>query len=183
MKTILWLFVAGLVLGAITSFTNPELMTEITKSFAEQFGENPALDYDLAQSIFIRNLTVSLMAWLGGILIGLAPVFIVFVNGLILGYVVGYILFTQPDILQNLVFLAVGLIPHGIFELPAFFLAAVLGMKLGFDWLAQSAKGARLVVLKNAFIYTSKAFLWVVGALIIAAFIEVFVSGQLVNNL
>ena len=182
-KLIIALFVISGVLGIVASFQYPDLMDRISQAFVEEFGENPPLDMNLAIQIFIQNVTASLIAWLGGLLVGLTPILVVLVNGFILGYVVTFIVYSSQTYWDGLLLVTAGLIPHAIFELPAFLLAAILGMKLGWDWMSDNARGARLVVLKHSFLNTSKYFLYVIGGLVIAAIVEVFVSGKLVSNL
>ena len=181
-KIVLWLFATGIIAGAATAFFYPELMEEIVASFDERFGEMPALDYNLAKEIFIQNLTVSIVAWLGALFLGLTPLFVVTVNGFILGYVVAYYLIYFGFTIQNSLFLAATLVPHGILELPAFLVAAVLGLRLGWGWLGIDAQGNRWGTFKLTIKETTMYFSFVVLALIAAAFIEVFISGQIVSN-
>ncbi len=179
---VLALFAGGFVFGIITAVQYPELMARIVESFGERFGDEPALDINLAKEIFLQNLTATGVAWVGGLLFGLVPIIAVALNGFILGYVATFIAISTSDVLTNLAFLAAGLIPHAIFELPAFLLAGVSGLVLGLDWLSADAQGQRGAVFKYSLITTIKYFVVVILALIVAAIIEVFVSGQLVNN-
>jgi stage II sporulation protein M len=182
-KSVLWLFLASMVAGGVAAFYYPQLMEQIAGAFADRFGESPALDINLAKEIFIQNVTASLIAWLGGIILGIAPFLMVAVNGFILGYVILYLASVSERVGESIVFLLAGLLPHAIFELPAFFLAAVLGLSLGLDWLRPEAKGQRLQTLRNVFIGSFKYMGLVIVLLVIAALIEVFVSGKLVGNL
>ncbi len=183
-RGVLILFVVGIILGATTAIYYPELMQEIIDEFSQRFGENPQLDSNLAVQIFLQNLGVATMAWIGGLLtVALAPAFIVLANGFIMGYVVSYVIANSADALFSIYFLTVGLVPHGILEIPAFLAAAVLGSRLGLEWLSKNSKGARLVILKQSFGYTFKMFFYVVVALALAAVIEVFISGKLVDKL
>jgi stage II sporulation protein M len=181
-RIIVWLFAIGAVIGAVTAVAYPDLMARIVEGFAERFGESPELDENLALQIFIQNITVSIVAWLGGIALGLIPVAVVLVNGFILGYVIGFVGSNSVDAFGSLIFLAAGLVPHAIFELPAFLIACVLGLKIGWAWLAPTAKGNRMQVLENAFLPSFKYMGLVTLALAIAAIIEVFISGKLVGN-
>lgn len=181
-KLVLWLFLASMIAGGAAAFYYPDLMEQITDAFADRFGEDPALDFNLAKDIFLQNLMASAIAWLGGIILGIAPFLMVAVNGFILGYVILYVANASDRLWESTAFLIAGLVPHAILELPAFFLAAVLGLSLGLDWLGQKARGQRFQTLKKTFLGSIKYFVLVIVLLAIAAFIEVFVSGQLVNN-
>jgi stage II sporulation protein M len=182
-KLVLWLFLGSIIAGGAAAFYYPDLMQQIVAAFADRFGEAPALDYNLAQEIFLQNLMASAIAWLGGLILGILPFFMVLVNGFVLGYVILYVANVSERFGESIVLLVAGLIPHAIFELPAFLLAAVLGLSLGLDWLGQEARGQRLQTLKTTFLGSIKYFVLVVVLLAVAALIEVFVSGQLVNNL
>jgi stage II sporulation protein M len=182
-KLVLWLFLGSIIAGGAAAFYYPDLMEQIAAAFADRFGEEPALDFNLAKDIFLQNLTASAIAWLGGIILGILPFLMVTVNGFILGYVILYVANASERFGESIVFLLTGLIPHAIFELPAFLLAAVLGLSLGLDWLGQEARGQRLLTLKRTFLGSVKYFALVVVLLAAAALIEVFISGQLVNNL
>jgi len=180
--TVLNLFAIGMTLGAIAVFLYPELMAGILEGYAANFGPDPALDWHLAWGIFRQNLTVSLMAWLGGIALGLVPGFIVLANGFILAYVCGYILARVTGLGEGLVLLLVGVLPHGIIEIPAFLAAAVLGLRLGLDWLEKDAQGHRLATLWMTAKSTARSFMLIILALAAAAVIEVFVSGKIVDK-
>lgn len=182
-KLVLWLFCVSAIAGGVTAFYYPELMEMIAAAFADRFGEAPALDFNLAKDIFLQNVTASAIAWLTGIIVGIAPVIMVAANGFILGYVILYVVNVSERFGESMLFLIAGLLPHAIFELPAFFLAAVLGLSLGLNWLGQEARGQRLKTLWQTFTGSIKYFAFVVLLLAIAAIVEVFISGQFVNNL
>jgi stage II sporulation protein M len=181
-KLVLGLFSVSIIAGAVLAFYYPDLMQHIFDAFAERFGDSPALDTNLAKEIFIQNLTASLIAWLGGLILGIAPFLMVALNGLILGYVVCFVAMSSERVWEGIVFLLLGLLPHGILEIPAFLTAAVLGLSLGLNWLSSESSGQRLEVLKVSFIGSIKYFSLVVVFLAAAALIEVFVSGKLVGN-
>lgn len=182
-KLVVWLFVIGMVAGGAAAFVYPELMEQIAQSFSDRFQDTPNLDANLAQAIFLNNLMVSATAWIGGlILVGLAPILIVFINGFIIGYVILFYLISFGFNLDSLLFLAFSLVPHGIFEIPAFLTAAVLGLRLGWGWLAPDARGQRWPVFKQSVKETVKWFAVLTIILIIAAWVEVFISGKIVTN-
>ena len=62
-------------------------------------------------------------------LLGIPSLFGLFFNGALLGSLLVTLgLENQPVF----VFIALGILPHGVFELPAFFISAAFGLKLGF---------------------------------------------------
>ncbi len=177
-----WFLLAAFV-GGIVFFIKPEILQTILGSFAERFGDDPALDFNLVIQIFIQNLTASAIALFGGLILGLGPFFVVVVNGFLLGFVIMSIFALGANLLSSLIIILGGLTLHGIFEIPAFLFSAVLGLRLGIEWMTKSAEGNRAQVFKQNLIRTLKYIPFIALALIIAAIIEVFVSGKIVDNL
>lgn len=76
--------------------------------------------------IFVNNLQASLLMVLGGLTLGLLTAFALFANGVVVGYV------ATPAVAETGLFgTLLLLVPHGIFELPAVFIAAAIGF-----WIA-----------------------------------------------
>ncbi len=71
--------------------------------------------------IFLNNAFTCFLDIILGPLLGIFPLFSVILNGGLIGW------FAQEEGL--IVFLAI--VPHGIFEIPAFLLSAAIGLKLG----------------------------------------------------
>jgi stage II sporulation protein M len=180
-RVFIW-FLVSFIIGGIIFYYDQSFLAQITKVFADKFGSQPSLNFNFALSIFSQNLTVSIIAVLGGLILGIAPFAIVAANGIILGYIITSIIsLSNQSRLDTASFILGGLVPHGIFELPAFFLAAALGLKLGTNWLRRSAAGNRLKVLKQDFISALVYFPSIALLLFVAALIEVFVSGNFVK--
>ncbi len=81
--------------------------------------------------VFFQNSLSSFLNIIFGLLIGIFPLFNIFFNGGFVGW------YTQGQ--NPTVFLAI--VPHGIFELPAFLLSAAIGLRLGREVLKR--KGER----------------------------------------
>jgi len=81
--------------------------------------------------LFLNNSFTCFLDIILGPLIGIFPMFSVFINGGLLGW------FAQEE--GPVIFLAI--VPHGIFELPAFLLSAAIGLRLGREVL--KSKGER----------------------------------------
>ncbi len=78
--------------------------------------------------IFERNLTATITTMYMGIAAGIFPLFTMAINGMVLGFMFG----TLADRGENVAALIVkGILPHGILELPALFLASGFGLLLG----------------------------------------------------
>ena len=97
-----------------------------------------------------------------------------FSNGLILG-VVSYSIVAD----YSLPFLLVGIVPHGVLELPAAIVGAGIGLMLGDKVMGNVFRGEKNEIRKE----TKKAILFIIKFLVpiilIAAFIEIFVTSRL----
>ena len=177
-----WLLLIGMVAGAVAYFTFPEMLNSILEIFEDKFKDVPDMSGALALDIFRNNLIASSIALFGGIVFGLTPFFAIFFNGYIIGFILLTVLFLpNSNFLENLVFLSLALIPHGVFELPAFILATGFGFSLGLSWASDSAKNIRLEVFRKSFANAFKIYPLIVILLLIAAFIEVFITGRLIG--
>ncbi len=175
-------FVIFLVFGAVGAFvgtSNPSFMDEIGTALEEELGESPT-DNILAKNIFAQNLTVAAIALGGGIILGLAPFFMLAVNGFILGYVLAAVSATiEASYFVKVITIFLAIAPHGLFELPAFFLAGGLGLQLGLRYLSKKNRGQRTAVFKQDFKTALYAAPVIFVLLVIAAVVEVFVTGKL----
>ncbi len=177
----LLVFGAGFVIGALAGIGTPTLLDNISDAFMQEFGANPGHTVSLAQDIFIRNLTASAIALIGGIIFGIAPFFVLLINGFLLGYVMFAVTaHTSPNHWENFFTVLIGILPHGIIELPAIIIAAGLGLQLGLRWFTDS-RGHKLKAFKSSLISAIYVAPIVIAMLAIAALIEVFVTGRLLS--
>lgn len=124
---------------------------------------------ELVGFIFFNNLQSSFMGLILGILFGLFSVFALIINGYLLGFVAGF------SVKANGFFVLWKLLPHGVFELPALFIALGLGLRLGTFVFRDDN-----ISFKDNIIESLRVFLLIVlPLLIIAAVIEgslIFIS-------
>jgi stage II sporulation protein M len=120
--------------------------------------------------IFLKNLLSSAMAMLLGLGLGLVPLLVVTSNGFLLG-IVGYEAVQKAGI----TFLAAGILPHGIIELPCVLVSIAMGFRLGY-LLALTL--AREKTDLSGEIRTAIHFLghWIAPLLLLAAAIETFIT-------
>jgi len=116
--------------------------------------------------IYLHNLRATILSLFGGILLGLFPLFAL----LGLGTDIGAILYLSASYKMMSLF-ALGILPHGIFELPAVIIASAWGLKLGFGWIKKPKEG-RMAFLKSTIREGLYIFLLVSVLLLIAAIIE-----------
>lgn len=119
--------------------------------------------FDLIRFIFLNNLQSSFIGMMFGILLGIFPALILFVNGYLLGFV------SLASIQEEGILVLWRLFPHGIFELPAVFISTGLGLKFGTFIFRKNKSDS----FRKYFWNSLQAFLLVVvPLLIIAAIIE-----------
>lgn len=124
--------------------------------------------------ILLNNAVKTFFVVVLGFLFGIAPIYFLYINGIVIGIVISY--------LQQKVGLApvvVGLLPHGIFEVPALLLASAIGLWLGWNFILR-------IIHKEPFWPKYKAGLllyaqFVLPLLLIAAFIEAYITPYLIN--
>lgn len=151
----------GFLLYELSPEISKNLIMRLREKYApliEKIREFPA---EAALLIFLNNLFVSIIAIFGGFILILPPI-IVFSNGLLLGLIISYSLETSKPIFL--------LLPHGIFELPAFFLASTLGLKI--STILFEKKKKRKAQLKKFFEALPSMLLLITILLMIAAAIE-----------
>ncbi|MBU3964884.1 stage II sporulation protein M [Patescibacteria group bacterium] len=163
--------------AAYFGYTLIENSPEQAKNILEEFRKisepiKNIAPLELFLFIFLKNSVAVLIAILFGAVLGLAPFFAVFANGIILG-VFAYA-FLQKFSLP--IFLA-GILPHGVIEIPVLFFAAASGFRL---WRAAFR---RIVFNEKKFSQEfSRAmnffFNTLLPLLLIAAFIETFVTSR-----
>ena len=109
--------------------------------------------------IFLNNAFTCFLDIILGPLLGIFPLFSIILNGGLIGW------FAQEEGL--IVFLAI--VPHGMFEIPAFLLSAAIGLKLGREVLKQKEERHLKLELRKGL----RAYLiLVLLLLLIAALIE-----------
>ncbi len=163
-----WLVVGIFLLSAIFGFyAGPDLsfLDPIIKELVDKT-EN-LNGTGLITFILVNNTLNALKGIVLGIFLGIAPLFGALFNGAILGYVF------------HLVYLESGfsnfwkILPHGIFELPAIFIAFSLGIRLGVE------------LVKNYFVFYNKkgkmrVFGWSAIFIFIAGLVCVIAASLLV---
>lgn len=127
--------------------------------------------------IFVNNLVSSLQMLFLGILLGLSPLFTLLANGAILGTLSNQVIAEGISVW----FLIIGILPHGIPELAAFFICAAFGLKIGIHGLISPLPGKnRLGSIKFIWKEIISVLPLVVLLLLVAAFIEIYITQWLI---
>ncbi|MDP3993620.1 MAG: stage II sporulation protein M [bacterium] len=163
-------------IGTGTYLVRPDLLESVSqfldRVFRDIWGDKaPALDFSAVLLIFSNNLEAALLALFLGIIIGIVPLMVAALNFFILGFL--FAIFALPYSPSGALIFAAAVVPHGIIEIPALLVASAFGLRLGLDW-----KNWKVTLGQNIQIAPLLAAL-----LFLAAVIEVFVSGKLVEQL
>ena len=161
------LFFLSSFLGYFYVSVNPsageERMLEIAEEFSFIF-ELTSLELFLV--IFANNALVTLVVMFLGVFFGIIPFLFVLFNGFILG-ILSYFVLEQVGVLP----LLLGILPHGIIEIPVAMIAAAFGMLLGLNMIRREK-----ILIKEAFFFYLKVIL---PLLFVASLIESFLVPHL----
>ena len=160
-QSIVMVFFLGIVLGATFPDTFNDTLMPILKDLVRQVhGLSPT---ELMVFIFHNNFTTAVLAMLSGLLLFFMPYFHASANGVLVGFV-----------LQRVAEITGAsnwwqLIPHGLFEIPAFFIALGMGVHLGLFWWKED----KLAAVKQRLLICLKTLVLVIAPLLaIASVIE-----------
>jgi stage II sporulation protein M len=180
MLFIVVIFVLSGIGGFIYFSYQPKFIQDIFDFFQKLTAGHQEDNGALVWIIFKQNLTSTLFALVGGMLLALIPVAVVLFNGFIIGFVIHFLFRSLPTgFWVKLIVIFVTLLPHGIFEIPIVLFSAALGCRLGIRYLLPSSKGMRKQIWKEDAKLVILFIPLLIIVLVVAAFIEVFVSSKL----
>ncbi len=175
----IFLFSIGLAFGFATTTSIASLISEDIAALEEYVGILASFPLPLiAILIFLNNALTLVISFALSPILCLAPILVLVLNGWL-------ITFLSTVILQekSLGFLLVGLLPHGIFELPALILGEAAALSFGtmamLALLQREKRNLLLPSLKQNLRYLIIAF----TLLVPAAIIETFITPLLLNRL
>ncbi|WP_028595166.1 stage II sporulation protein M [Paenibacillus assamensis] len=120
--------------------------------------------------IFFNNAIKAVLVMFSGIVFGLFPLYLLVVNGMVLGYL---FFDMHREGLNVFMQFTVGILPHGILELPAIIIAAAFGIRFGvlaFQRMTRSGRSG--LTIKEWAKKTGAAAVWITIILLAAALIE-----------
>jgi stage II sporulation protein M len=170
------LYMAGFIAGIVLNQVAPEE----ARSFEDQLVDRLRAQFEgvegagrIYSKILLHNLSVCAIMSFAGIIFAVPPVFILLINGLPLGIVLA-----RSE--NPLLVFAGSILPHGVFEFPATFLAGAFGILLGIDafslirnWMQGEGEAPTRILLTDLR-KVLKSFLLVVLLLVVAAAVETF---------
>lgn len=125
------IFIVSMVIGyrweAFHTFLHSQIegIAEVAEQLSE--ADNPMLQ--MFTFIFFNNTIKSIAIIYLGFFLGILPIFFLAVNGMVLGY-----LYLQMVVVHEAATfwdIAIGILPHGIIELPVVIIACAYGLKFG----------------------------------------------------
>src|SRR5262245_30986841 len=177
LKASVTLFGIGLIIGLIIVSHFPDFADHFQSSlagFVRIFHGMPKLQ--LAAAIFLNNALKTVVAMILGCLFGVVPSFLLFANGAALGLV-----FSISAQSRGLWLSVLSIVPHGVLELPAVFFGSSIGLMLG-NHVARSIFRKTQTSLGVELVCSLRFFCTViVPLLLIAAFVEAFLTSALVS--
>ncbi|HUU08129.1 MAG TPA: stage II sporulation protein M [Dehalococcoidales bacterium] len=172
-----FLFVAGTVIGTLPFTGVIDFSTEgiaTIKQFGDILTSLPAPV--IALVIFMKNTSALLLSFALSPMLCLVPVLALTINGLLLGSLSAIV--AQQE---SLGFVLTGLLPHGVFELPALIIGEAAALSFGAAAiLAIFRRRERELLLPNLK-QNLKYLLLAIGLLIPAAIIETYVTPLLLG--
>ncbi|MEK6914940.1 MAG: stage II sporulation protein M [Nanoarchaeota archaeon] len=163
-RAYIYSIVAVFLFGSVLGFVYSGELGFLDKTLAEIFEKTKDLGFlEMVWFIFSNNIASAITSFVLGALLGIFPIFNAVFNGILLGYV-----YSKAVPIAGY-FVIWRVLPHGIFELPAIFIALGLGVHLGASFFGKE----KIKTLSKRFRLSFKAFLTVVlPLLVIAAIIE-----------
>ena len=166
--TLIAVWVSGNHEVQATIGTPSEIDQLVNTDFASYYSENPAGSFALA--VWVNNSWVAAKCIASAILLGIPIPYVLFQNAANLG-VAGGLMFDagKSDVLFGL------LIPHGLLELTAVFLAGAAGMRLGWSVVSPGNRPRGEVLAEQGRAVVAVA-VGLVGVLLVSGLIEAMVT-------
>jgi len=153
----------------VASLATPdELQSLVDRDFVDYYSSNPAGSFAL--QVWTNNAWVAAVALVGGALLCLPGVFILWQNALNVGVVGGLMAYSgRLDVFFGLI------TPHGLLELTAVFIAGGAGIRLGWQIIAPGPR-PRSVALAEEGRSTLTIALGLIVVLLVSGGVEAFVT-------
>ncbi len=171
------IFAFAILSGYSEAINSPEQSRMIVDSFFDNLDFTGNFSHSMVfVFIFLNNILKSLFVILFGFFFAIVPIVFIYTNGELIGLIVG--VFQQE---KSLLMIVLGLLPHGILEIPAMILATSYGIWLGNCFY-------RRLKYKEAFrinfSFAMKKFVKVIFPLLfLAALVETFVTPAVIDYL
>jgi len=162
-------FFVGVLLGVTYAYFQPERAGDYVVKIAKELGGLSSDPFQNFVRIFTHNAGVALLVLISGLFFGLGPWIMVFFNGFVAGVVSGFL--ASHGLPAGKILL--GLVPHGLVEIPAFLLSGTAGI-LWYRCIRDAEDPAE--GFKEGMKKALKLYAVTVGMLLVAALIEAYVT-------
>ena len=171
-------FISGFFMGYSFVSDFPEETQEIIERLKELFASGEEMtDFQIFLFILENNITKLLLVLLLGIFAGIIPLFSSFANGMVLGI---FACLVSESLSWK--FFLVGILPHGVIEIPVLILATAIGARIGKVALWRLFGGK--IGIKKELAKALKFYIIVlVPLLILAAAIEAFITSAMLERI
>ncbi len=177
----IFLFVAGLAFGLTIALAAPASLVDLTpegilglKELVEFLASLPlALT---AVFIFAKNASALLLSFVFSPILCLMPILALTINGSILGFI--SVMVSQE---QSIGFVLAGLLPHGIFELPALIMGEAAALSFGAVVILALFKKDRRSLLLPSLKQNLRYLVIALALLVPAAIIETYLTPLLLT--
>ena len=170
------LFFSTILIGWVGTAQNHAVGEEFMHMFEKDVAKQVmgGSDAEVGSKIFLNNLEACLILFLGGASFGIFTIFIMSLNGIVIGAIME-IVHEQ----HSAAFVAAAILPHGIFEIPGFIIAGALGIMLSQslvdEYYGKGDAAAETQRLARNFV------LMVIPLLAVAALVEAFITPQVIQ--
>ena len=169
-------FIIASLLGYLNGSNFIWMLDLIMDFFSEGFSE--ITPFELFAFIFINNTVKSFLVIPLGAVLAIPPLIFIFFNGFIIG-IVGYGL--SEIYPSGILFLFIGILPHGIIELIAVFWSSAISLRVGISTI-NKLRGREKGNVKIEIITGMRTFvLKILPLLLLAALIEAFITPEIIN--
>jgi stage II sporulation protein M len=171
------LFALALVGGVLAVRQDPAFGEQLLAGFRDQLGSEILSDSPLVLflKIFLNNLVACIALFLGGATFGLLPLLVLASNGLVIGGVLETI---RGE--KGTGFVLAAILPHGVFEIPAFLISAGLGLLLA-EALGRELLRGEGDAAAEALGYGRLFLRYVVSFVAVAAAVEAFITPHIIE--
>ncbi|QIC07160.1 stage II sporulation protein M [Brevibacillus sp. 7WMA2] len=185
----LFILLAGVIVGMLNSASLSTILEKMIEQVRE-VSQGLQLENNIFATIrviFMNNLMAAIMMLGMGTFFAIFPIWGLFMNGAVLGYI---LTMPNPKGLSTWEILVYGILPHGVIEIVAILFAAGVGIRFGV--LSFRSIGALFAPQKRDRVKRDwgdslrilwKTFILIVVMLFVAAVIESVITPQLLNPL
>lgn len=172
------LFIIGLLLGLIIPTEGAGLFLEEASALDEMAGIIAPLP-QIVVFIFIllKNISVIVLSFVLSPILCIFPVITLVINGGVIGLV--SVIFIEEE---SLLFLLTGLLPHGIFELPALIMGEAVALSFGIAVIRGIFGKDKQDIIKSNLKGNLKYLAISAGLFLAAAIIETFITPVLLDR-